>query len=62
MLNTNVSVAATKNVEFFVSHKMMLRDGVHQGAHDVALRELPRRVVRPQDGRNDATRWRPARG
>ena len=31
MLNTNVSVAATKNVEFFVSHKMTLRDGVHQG-------------------------------
>jgi hypothetical protein len=30
MLNTNVSVAATKNVEFFVSHKMMLRDGIHQ--------------------------------
>jgi len=31
MLNTNVSVAATKGVEFFVSHKMTLRDGVHQG-------------------------------
>ncbi len=31
LLNTDVSVAATKNVEFFVSHKMVMRDGVHQG-------------------------------
>lgn len=30
MLNTNVNVAVTKNVELFVSHKMMLRDGIHQ--------------------------------
>ena len=31
LLNTDVSFAATKNVEFFVSHKMVMRDGVHQG-------------------------------
>jgi hypothetical protein len=31
LLNTDVSFAATKNVELFVSHKMVLRDGVHQG-------------------------------
>jgi hypothetical protein len=31
LLNTDVSIAATKNVEFFVSHKMVMRDGVHQG-------------------------------
>jgi hypothetical protein len=30
-LNTDVSFAATRNVEFFVSHKMVMRDGVHQG-------------------------------
>mgnify|MGYP001048179613 CR=1 FL=1 len=31
LLNTDVSIAATKHVEFFVSHKMVMRDGVHQG-------------------------------
>jgi hypothetical protein len=31
LLTTDVRFAATKNVEFFVSHKMTLRDGVHQG-------------------------------
>ncbi|MFO7691516.1 MAG: GSU2204 family CXXCH-containing (seleno)protein [Vicinamibacterales bacterium] len=31
LLSTDVSFAATKNVEFFVSHKMVMRDGVHQG-------------------------------
>ncbi len=31
ILNTDVTVAATKNVQLFASHKMIMRDGVHQG-------------------------------
>ena len=31
LLNTDVSFAVNKNVEFFVGHKMVMRDGIHQG-------------------------------
>jgi len=31
ILNTDVSIAATKHIELFASHKMVMRDGVHQG-------------------------------
>jgi len=31
LLNTDISFAVNKNVEFFVGHKMVMRDGVHQG-------------------------------
>lgn len=31
MLNTDVRFAATRNVELFASHKVLMRDGVHQG-------------------------------
>ena len=31
LLNTDVRFAVNRNVEFFVGHKMVMRDGVHQG-------------------------------